>query len=102
MADCNFSFGDLSNTYLKGCTLTGNRMIDAVLSNCVLAEADLSGSDLNGIVGSGVDLTGADLRNTSFNTLDPRRTTLKDVKMGLSQGLQILRALEIDIDPDAG
>jgi uncharacterized protein YjbI with pentapeptide repeats len=101
MTGCNFSFGDLSNTCLKECELTNNRMIDVLLHNCDLSGADLSGSDLNGMIGTGIDLSGADLRGASFNTLDPRRMSLTGVTMGLTQGLRILDTLEIIIDPDA-
>lgn len=101
MHGCNFAFGDLSNTFLRECVLTDNRMIDLIAHNCCLADADLSGSDLNGLSGRGLDLTGADLRRTSFNSLDPREVTLEGVRMGLPQGLQILDALGILIDPDA-
>jgi uncharacterized protein YjbI with pentapeptide repeats len=101
MHGCNFAFGDLSNTYLKGCVLTDNRMLDLIAHNCCLADANLSGSDLNGLSGRGLDLTGADLRRTSFNSLDPREVTLEGVRMGLPQGLQILQTLGIVIDPEA-
>jgi fluoroquinolone resistance protein len=100
MTNCNFAFGDLSNTYLKDCVLTGNRMIDALAHNCSLSGADLSGSDLNGLTGQGLDLSGADLRGARFNTLDPRQVNLAGVRMGLAQGLAILDQLEIVIDPD--
>lgn len=101
MHGCNFAFGDLSNTYLKECVLTDNRMIDLIAHNCCLADANLSGSDLNGLSGRGLDLSGADLRGTSFNSLDPREVTLAGVRMGLPQGLQILDTLGIVVDPDA-
>lgn len=101
MTDCNFAFGDLSNTYLQGCVLTNNRMIDVLAHNCSLADADLSGSDISGLTGQGLDLSGADLRGASFNTLDPRRVSLAGVRMGLAQGLQILESLEIVVDPEA-
>jgi len=101
MTDCNFSFGDLSNTYLAGCTLTGNRMIDVLANNCTLTGADLSGSELSGLTGTGLDLAGADLRGASFNTLDPRQVNMAGVQMGLAQGLAILERLGIVIDPEA-
>lgn len=101
MHGCNFAFGDLSNTYLKECVLTDNRMIDVLANHCCLADADLSGSDLNGLTGQGLDLSGADLRRASFNTLDPRRVDLTGVRMGLAQGLQVLASLEIVVDPEA-
>ena len=101
MADCNFAFGDLSNTCLKECVLVNNRMIDVLAHNCSLVAADLSGSDLRGLSGKGLDLSGADLRGASFNTLDPRQIPLAGVRMGLAQGLQILDSLEIVIDPQA-
>ena len=101
MTGCNFSFGDLSNTCLNECILSGNRMIDVLAHNCSLAGADLSGSELSGLTGSGLDLAGADLRGASFNTLDPRQVNLTGVRMGLSQGLAILDRLEILIDPEA-
>ena len=101
MTDCNFAFGDLSNTYLNECVLSGNRMIDVLAHNCTLSNADLSGSDLNGLTGQGLDLAGADLRGASFNSLDPRQVNLAGVRMGLAQGLAILDRLEIVIDPEA-
>jgi fluoroquinolone resistance protein len=101
MTACNFAFGDLSNTYLHECVLTGNRMIDVLANNCTLTNADLSGSDLNGLTGQGLDLAGADLRGASFNSLDPRQVNLAGVRMGLAQGLAILDRLEIVIDPEA-
>ncbi len=101
MTGCNFAFGDLSNTQLNDCVLTGNRMIDVIAHNCSLTGADLSGSELSGLTGSGLDLSGADLRGASFNTLDPRQVNLAGVRMGLSQGLAILERLEILIDPEA-
>lgn len=101
MTDCNFAFGDLSNTYLNECVLTGNRMIDVLAHNCTLTGADLSGSDLTGLTGQGLDLAGADLRAASFNTLDPRQVNLAGVRMGLAQGLAVLDRLEIVIDPEA-
>lgn len=101
MTNCNFAFGDLSNTYLHECVLTGNRMIDVLAHNCTLTAADLSGSDLNGLAGQGLDLAGADLRRASFNTLDPRQINLAGVRMGLTQGLALLDRLEIVIDPEA-
>ena len=101
MTGCNFSFGDLSNTCLNECVMTGNRMIDVLAHNCSLSGADLSGSELSGLSGSGLDIARADLRGASFNTLDPREVNMAGVRMGLSQGLAILDRLEIVIDPEA-
>jgi uncharacterized protein YjbI with pentapeptide repeats len=71
------------------------------LNNCMLADADLSGSDLNNISGHPLDLSGVDLRGTTFNNLDPRKIDLTGVRLGMTQGLQILDILDMILDPDA-
>ena len=57
MRHCNFAYGDLSNTYLNGCELTDNRMIEMQLHNTVLTEVLFRGSDLSNVSGSGISLT---------------------------------------------
>ena len=98
MTDCNFAYGNLSNTYLKSCRLTNNRMIEAVFHNCALDEAELRGSDLCNISAQALSLIGADLRDTTFNNLNPKNIDLSGVRVGLEQAMQLLEALEIIVE----
>ena len=99
MADCNFAYGDLSNTFLKGCTLTDNRMIEASLNNACLEEVDFSGSDLSNIHGTGMSLVGADLRGAVFNNLNPRDIDLTGVRITIDQALWLLGPIGVVIEP---
>jgi len=101
MTGCNFAYGDLSSTFLKGCVLTDNRMIEAVLHETTLDEAVLSGSDLSNVSGRGLSLRGADLRGAVFNSLDPRRVDLDGVRISLEQTLCLLEPLGVIVEPDA-
>ena len=98
MDHCNFAYGDLSNTFLKACTLTNNRMVEALFHNAMLEEVSFAGSDLSNISGKGMSLAGADLRAASFNNLDPRELNLTGVRMTPDQGLLLLATLGLDID----
>jgi len=98
MSHCNFAYGDLSNTYLKGCKLTDNRMVEALLHNCLLDGALFTGSDLSNISGRGMSLKGADLRGATFNNLDPREIDLDGVKITLEQTLWLLAPLGVEVD----
>ncbi len=98
MSHCNFAYGDLSNTYLKGCTLNDNRMVEALLHNCVLDDALFTGSDLSNISGRGMSLKGADLRGATFNNLNPREIDLDGVKITLDQTLWLMASLGVEVD----
>jgi len=98
MDHCNFAYGDLSNTFLKACRLTNNRMVEALLHNTVLDGACFTGSDLCNISGKGLRLVGADLRGASFNNLDPRRLDLTGVQITADQALLLLAPLGVAID----
>jgi fluoroquinolone resistance protein len=103
MDQCNFAYGDLSNTFLKACTLTNNRMIEALLHNTILDDACFTGSDLSNVSGKGMSLAGADLRGASFNNLDPRQLDLTGVRITPDQALLLLAPLGVAVDmPDAG
>jgi fluoroquinolone resistance protein len=95
MHHCNFAYGDLSNVYLKGCTLTDNRMIEMQLHNASLEEVILNGSDLCNVTGTALSLQGADLRGAIFNNLDPRHIDLEGVRITLEQSLQLLEPLGV-------
>ncbi len=96
---CNFAYGDLSNTYLKGCALTDNRMIEALLDNACLEAVDFTGSDLSNIHGKGMSLVGADLRGAIFNNLNPRDIDLTGVRITLDQALWLIDPLGVVIEP---
>lgn len=98
MSHCNFAYGDLSNTFLKGCKLTDNRMVEALLHNCVLDDAVFTGSDLSNISGRGMSLKGADLRGATFNNLNPREIDLDGVQITLEQTLWLLIPLGVEVD----
>ena len=98
MSNCNFAYGDLSNTFLKGCKLTDNRMVEALLHNCVLDDAVFTGSDLSNISGRGMSLKGADLRGATFNNLNPREIDLYGVQITLEQTLWLLLTLGVEVD----
>lgn len=98
MRHCNFAYGDLSNTYLRGCELTDNRMIEMQLHNTVLTEAVFRGSDICNVSGSGISLRGADLREATFNNLDPRTIDLEGVQINLEQALVLLEPLGVIVD----
>ncbi|MEM7080456.1 MAG: pentapeptide repeat-containing protein [Pseudomonadota bacterium] len=100
MNHCNFSYGNLANTYLVGCALTDNRMLEACLDYCDLSDADLSGSTLHNLSGRGMTLTGVDLRGAQFNTINAARIDLSGVKIYTSQVADILSPLGIEISPD--
>ncbi len=99
MHGCNFAYGDLSNTYLKGCALTDNRMIEALLHNACLEEVDFTGTDLSNIQGKGMSLVGADLRGAMFNNLNPREIDLTGVRITLDQALWLLDPIGVVIEP---
>jgi fluoroquinolone resistance protein len=102
MDHCNFAYGDLSNTFLKACRLTNNRMVEALLHNTVLDQACLCGSDLSNISGKGMSLAGADLRAASFNNLDPRTLDLTGVRITPDQGWMLLATLGLEIGVETG
>ena len=99
MDHCNFAYGDLSNTFLKACTLTNNRMVEALLHNTVLDQVCFSGTDLSNVSGRGMSLAGADLRGASFNNLDPRELDLSGVQITPDQGLTLLAVLGLAVEP---
>lgn len=102
MDHCNFAYGDLSNTFLKSCTLTHNRMVEVLLHNTVLDQVRFNGSDLSNMSGKGMSLVGADLRGAIFNNLDPRELDLSEVSITIDQALLLLAPLGLVIDvPDA-
>ena len=100
MRHCNFSYGDLSNVFLKGCELTDNRMIDMQLHNASLEDVTLNGSDLSNVTGTALSLRGADLRGAIFNNLDPRNIDLEGVRITLEQCLQLLEPLGVIVTLD--
>ena len=97
MRDCNCSFANLSNTFLAGCTLTGNRMIEACLDYCDLTDADLTNCELHNLSATGLCLAGADLRGSSFNNIDPRAIDLTGVTITPEQTPYLLDALGINL-----
>jgi fluoroquinolone resistance protein len=100
MANCNFSYGTLAETYLAHCCFEGSRMIEACFDYCDLTGADLSGTELHNISGVGLTLRKADLRGSTFNNLSPREIDLSDVKIYLSQVQDLLAPLGIKIEAD--
>lgn len=100
MKDCNFAYGNLSNTYLKGCSFLQCRMIEAAIHNCVLDEATFTGSDLSNISGTAVSLRGADLRGALFNNLDPRKVDMTGARITPAQTLWLLEPLGVIVEPD--
>ena len=98
MSDCNFAYGNLSNTNLAGCELRNNRMVEALLHNCVLDNTILNGSDLSNISASALSLKGADLRSATFNNLDPRQIDLSGTRIDLAQTLWLLAPLGVNVD----
>jgi uncharacterized protein YjbI with pentapeptide repeats len=101
MSNCNFAYGDLSNTFCKDCQLLDNRMVEALLDNTVLEGASLRGCDLSNIEGKGLLLRGADLRGAVFNNINPRNIDLTGVRITLEQVQYLLEPLGIEICPDA-
>jgi len=99
MTACNFAYGDLSNTWLKACVLTDNRMIEVLLDNTVLDEATLTGSDLTNARGRGLSLKGADLRGARIGGLDPRRIDLTGARITPEQALSLLEPLGVVVEP---
>lgn len=97
---CNFSYGNLSNTYLAHCTLTENRMLEACLDYCDLSDADLSGSMLHNLSGRGMTLRGVDLRGAQFNTINAAQIDLTGVKIYTGQVADLLQPLGIEISAD--
>lgn len=95
MDHCNFAYGDLSNVYMRGCTLTDNRMIEMQLHNASLDDVVLNGSDLSNVTGTALSMKGADLRGAIFNNLDPRKIDLEGVRVTLEQSLQLLEPLGV-------
>ena len=94
---CNLAYADFSRTGLDECALTGCRLHHAVFHDASLRGADLSGSALENIEGRGLVLAGADLRGATFNNLDPRVVDLTGVRIDPEQGLELLRAIGIEV-----
>lgn len=100
MQSCNFSYGNLANTYLAFCTLSDCRLIEACFDYCDLHEADLSGSELHNISAVGVNITGADLRSCTFNNINPREIDLSGVRIYFSQLAALLDPLGVVVEDD--
>jgi len=100
MRGCNFSYGNLANTYLAGCTLSECRLLEACFDYCDLTDADLRGSELHNIAATGVTLEGADLRGATFNNINPREIDLTGVRIYYSQLSLLLEPLGIVIESD--
>ena len=100
MSNCNFAYGDISNTFLKGCKLTVNPMVEALLHNCGLDDAVFTGSDLSNNSCRGMSLKGADLRGAIFYNLNPREIDLQGVQITLAQTLWLLVPLGVEVDPN--
>lgn len=100
MQGCNFSYGNLANTHLAGCTLRECRLVEACFDYCDMTRADLSGSEMHNISAAGVALTGADLRGASFNNINPREIDLAGVKIYFSQLSLLLDPLGIVVEDD--
>ena len=100
MSNCNFSFGNLSQVYLAGCSLTDNKMIDCCLDHCDLSGADLSGNNLHNASVIQTVLVKADLRGSTFNTIDPARLDLTGVQLYLSQMQDLVAPLGIVLQAD--
>lgn len=98
--DCNFSYGNLANTYLSGCTLTNSRCLEACFDYCDLSDADLSGSELHNINAVGLSIHGADLRGCSFNNINPREINLEGVRIYFSQLAALLEPLGVIVEDD--
>lgn len=94
---CNLAYADFSRTNLTECVLTGCRLNHAVFHNAVLERADLSGTALESIEAKGLVLAGADLRGATFNNLNPREMDLTGVRVDPEQGLELLRAMGIEV-----
>jgi len=100
MTGCNFAYGNLSNTFLKGCKFIECRMVEAAIHNCVLDDVTFTGSDLSNVSGTAVSLKGADLREALFNNLDPRKIDMTGVRITPAQTLWLLEPLGVIVEPD--
>jgi fluoroquinolone resistance protein len=100
LKDCNFSYGNLANTNLVGCTLSNVRCLEACFDYCDMTDADLSGSEFHNINAVGLSIQGADLRGCSFNNIDPREIDLTGVRIYFSQLAALLEPLGIIVEDD--
>ena len=95
ITDCNFSYGNLSNTFLVGCKLSNNR-----LTECLLDFSDLSDSEIFHISARNCKLKGANLRGASFNNLDLKSLGLKGVRVYYSQLPALVNSLRLLLEKE--
>jgi fluoroquinolone resistance protein len=100
MTDCNFSYGNLSNTFLVGCKLTSNRLTECLLDFADLSDADLSDSELFNVSAQNCKLRGADLRGASFNNLDLKSLDLEGVRLYYSQLPALVDSLNLNLEEE--
>lgn len=100
LRDCNFSYGNLANTYLAGCTFTDSRLLEVCFDYCDLSDADLRGSELHNIHAVGLTIRGADLRGCHFNNINPQQIDLSGVRIYFSQLAALLEPLGVIVEDD--
>jgi|TARA_B110000483_G_scaffold98434_1_gene120723 fluoroquinolone resistance protein len=100
ITDCNFSYGNLSNTFLVGCKLSNNRLTECLLDFADLSDADLSDSEMFNVSARNCKLKGADLRGASFNNLDLKSLDLEGVRLYYNQLPALVDSLHLSLEEE--
>ncbi|WP_104401650.1 Qnr family pentapeptide repeat protein [Vibrio penaeicida] len=96
---CNLSYTNFENACIEKCDLFENRWTGALLQGASLRGSDLSRGEFSEDAWSQFRFENCDLTHTELYGLDPRRVSLKGVKICEWQQEQLLEPLGVIVLP---